>query len=260
MSLLAEERKKIILELLEESEQVKVADLALQFNVSTETIRRYLEDLEAENKLKKVYGGAVKASVEEKEPTLFEREILRIEEKKRIANRALDFINDGDVIVIDEGTTTFQMVNGLCDKKGLTVITNSFPTASMLISYANKELFDGELIFIGGKVHFSHFRSSSSLSEKMAKEFFPDKVFLSADGLEPNKGVMSYDLEKTLLSQIYLENGTKSYLLLDHSKIGVKASYRIANFQDVDYILSDVPIPNNWIEEEDFFNKWIYCE
>jgi DeoR/GlpR family transcriptional regulator of sugar metabolism len=259
MSLLAEERKKIILELLEESDQVKVADLALQFNVSTETIRRYLEDLEAENKLKKVYGGAVKVSSEEKEPSLFEREILRIEEKKLIANRALDFIEDGDVIVLDEGTTNFQMVNGLCEKKGITVITNSFPTASLLISYANRELFNGELIFIGGKVQFNHFRSSSSLSEKMAKEFFPDKVFLSADGLILNKGVMSYDLEKTLLSQIYLENATKSFLLLDHSKIGVKASYRIANIQDIDYILSDVPMPDEWNEDNIVVNKWIYC-
>lgn len=260
MSLLAEERKKIILDLLDETEQVKVADLAVQFNVSTETIRRYLEDLEAENKLKKVYGGAVKASTDETEPSLFEREILRIEEKKRIANRALDFIKDGDVIVLDEGTTTLQMVNGLCDKKGITVITNSFPTSSLLISYANRGQFDGELIFIGGRVQFNHFRSSCSLSQKMAKEFFPDKLFLSADGLIPGKGITSYDLEKTLLSRIYLENATESYLLLDHSKIGVKANYRIANVSEADYIVSDVQMPREWKEENVGLNKWIFSD
>lgn len=260
MSLLAEERKKIILKLLEENEQVKVADLANQFQVSTETIRRYLEELELENSLKKVYGGAIKVSKENEEPTLFEREILRVEEKKRIAHKALDFIEDGDVIVIDEGTTTYQMVKGLCEKKGITVITNSFLVSSLLISLANRQLFDGELIFIGGKVQFGHYRTSSSLSEKMAKEFFPNKVFLSADGLIPDKGVMSYDIEKTLLSKIYLENATKSFLLLDHSKIGVKASYRIASLNDVDYILSDVQMPNEWNAEEIDVNKWILCE
>lgn len=260
MSLLAEERKRIILELLEEFEQVRVADLAQQFNVSTETIRRYLEELEAENKLKKVYGGAVKVEKESEEPTLYEREILRIEEKKRIARKAVEFIEDGDVIVIDEGTTTYQMVYGLCDKLGITVITNSFPVSSLLISYANRNLYKGELIFIGGKVQFNHYRSSSSISEKMAKEFFPDKVFLSADGLIPDKGVMSYNLDKKMLSQIYLENATKSFLLLDHSKLGTKASYRMANISDLDYILSDVPIPAEWNREGMNENKWIHCE
>ncbi|MBO1512583.1 DeoR/GlpR family DNA-binding transcription regulator [Metabacillus bambusae] len=260
MSLLAEERKKIIMDLLEENEQVKVADLAIQFHVSTETIRRDLEELESENKLKKVYGGAVKISRENEEPSLFEREILRVEEKKRIARKALEFIEDGDVIVIDEGTTTYQMVNGLCDKKGITVITNSFPVSSLLISHANKQMFDGELIFIGGKVQFDHYRSSSSLSEKIAKEFFPDKVFISADGLIPDKGVMSYDIEKTQLSKIYLENATKSFLLLDHSKIGIKASYRLASLKDIDYIMSDVPIPKDWKNEEIDRNKWISCK
>lgn len=260
MSLLAEERKRIILELLEECEQVRVADLAQQFNVSTETIRRYLEELEAENKLKKVYGGAVKVEKESEEPTLYEREILRIEEKKRIARKAVEFIEDGDVIVIDEGTTTYQMVNGLCGKLGITVITNSFPVSSLLISYANRNLYKGELIFIGGKVQFNHYRSSSSISEKMAKEFFPDKVFLSADGLIPDKGVMSYNLDKKMLSQIYLENATKSFLLLDHSKLGTKASYRMANISDLDYILSDVPIPAEWNREGMNENKWIHCE
>jgi DeoR/GlpR family transcriptional regulator of sugar metabolism len=260
MSLLAEERKKIIMDLLEENEQVKVAGLAIQFHVSTETIRRDLEELESENKLKKVYGGAVKISRENEEPSLFEREILRVEEKKRIARKALEFIEDGDVIVIDEGTTTYQMVNGLCDKRGITVITNSFPVSSLLISHANKQMFDGELIFIGGKVQFDHYRSSSSLSEKMAKEFFPDKVFISADGLIPDKGVMSYDIEKTQLSKIYLENATKSFLLLDHSKIGVKASYRLASLKDIDYIMSDVPFPKDWTNEEIDRNKWISCE
>lgn len=121
-------------------------------------------------------------------------------------------------------------------------------------------MFDGELIFIGGKVQFDHYRSSSSLSEKMAKEFFPDKVFISADGLIPDKGVMSYDIEKTQLSKIYLENATMSFLLLDHSKIGVKASYRLASLKDINYIMSDVLIPKYWKNEEIDRNKRISCE
>jgi DeoR/GlpR family transcriptional regulator of sugar metabolism len=57
-----------------------------------------------------------------------------------------------------------------------------------------------------------------------------------------------------------LENATKSFLLLDHSKIGVKASYRLASLKDIDYIMSDVPVPEDWKIEEINRNKWISCQ
>lgn len=95
MSLLAEERKKRIVDLIEDHGQVKVNDLAKEFNVSMETVRRYLEELEYEKKLKKVYGGAVKVESSIIEPSMFEREIVRIEEKKRIGMKAASLIKEG---------------------------------------------------------------------------------------------------------------------------------------------------------------------
>ncbi|MGW9018869.1 DeoR/GlpR family DNA-binding transcription regulator, partial [Priestia megaterium] len=115
MSLLAEQRKKRIIEFIEEQGQVKVNDLAKDFDVSTETIRRYLEELENDKKLKKVYGGAVKVESEIYEPPMLEREVLRVDEKKRIANKSVSFIEEGDVIFIDEGSTTLQMIPSLVE-------------------------------------------------------------------------------------------------------------------------------------------------
>ena len=256
MSLVGEERKRVIISDLEEMGQVRVAQLAKKFDVSTETIRRYLEELESENKLKKVYGGAVKVDADTGEPGLYEREVVRIQEKRKIAEKAVEFINDNDVIIIDEGTTTLQMVKSLCEKQNITVITNSFPVASALMSYANNKHFDGEIIFIGGNVRPLHYRSGGSLTEKMAREFYADKAFISADGLVYPNGVMSYDLEKSQLAQAYIQNATESFILADHTKIGVKANYRICEVDQFDYVICDHSMPKEWSNEK-LNEKWI---
>lgn len=246
MSLLAEERKKIIIELIEEHGQVKVNDLAKKFHVSMETIRRYLEELESEKKLKKVYGGAVKTEDETLEPPMFEREIVRIDEKKRIGRKAASFIKEGEVIFIDEGSTTLQMAVELKHMPDVTIITNSFPLATLLMDYDSKQLFKGEIIFLGGHVRSKHFRASGSLAEKMAKEFYVDKAFIAIDGIHPQLGMTSFDLEKCLLTKIFIENANESFVLVDHSKLGVRANYKIESIDRVDYILSDIAKPDDW--------------
>lgn len=254
MSLLAEERKKRILEIIEQQGKVKVNDLAHDFDVSTETIRRYLEELENEKKLKKVYGGAVKVELESAEPSMFEREILRIDEKKQIAQKAASFIEEGDVIFIDEGSTTLQMVPTFMGVPDVTIITNSFPFAVRLMAQENKQLFKGELIFLGGHVRSKHFRASGSLAEKMAKEFYANKAFISVDGIHLESGVTSYDLEKCMLSKIFIKNAEKTFVLADQSKIGVKANYKIDSLKNIDHIVSDSAIPEGWSEVEE---KWM---
>jgi len=256
MSLLAEQRKKRIMEFIEDQGQVKVNDLAKDFDVSTETIRRYLEELESDKKLKKVYGGAVKIESEIIEPSMLEREVLRIDEKKRIANKSISFLEEGDVIFIDEGSTTLQMIPSIIEVSNITIITSFFPIVAKLMAYQNKQLFDGDIIFLGGNVRSKHFRASGSLAENAAKEFYVDKAFLSIDGIHKDSGITSFDLEKCLLSKIFIENSNETFILADHSKINRKANYKISSFQSFDYILSDASIPEDW----SILNaKWIKC-
>lgn len=256
MSLLAEERKRLIIELIKQQGKVKVNDLAKEFEVSTETIRRYLEELENENKLKKVYGGAVKVEQETAEPSMFEREVLRIDEKRQIAQKASSLIEDGDVIFVDEGSTTMQMVPFLMDVSNITIITNSFYFTAKLMGYENSGLFKGDIVFLGGRVRSRHYRASGSLTEKMAKEFYVDKAYISIDGIHPESGITSYDLEKCMLSKTFIKNADKSFVLVDHSKLGVKANYKIETLNQIDCILSDVSIPQEWGELE---GRWVKC-
>ncbi|MFC0274569.1 DeoR/GlpR family DNA-binding transcription regulator [Metabacillus herbersteinensis] len=258
MSLLAEERKRVIIELIDQNGKVRVNDLAKDFDVSTETIRRYLEELESERKLKKVYGGAVRLEDETEEPAMFEREIVRIDEKRRIANKACTFIKDQDVIFIDEGSTTLQMVQLLCNYNRLTVITNSFPVASKLLAYANKETFNGDVIFIGGNVGHRHYRTSGSLAERMAEEFFVDKAFISVDGILPEEGITCFDLEKSQLSKILIKNATEVFVLADHFKLGVKANFKMASLSNINKVLTDVNFPEEW-DLTTTSCEWVIC-
>ncbi|WP_353626187.1 DeoR/GlpR family DNA-binding transcription regulator [Bacillus sp. JCM 19041] len=150
MALLSDERKSEILSRIEEDGKVRVRQLATDFHVSTETIRRDLDELEAEKRLKKVYGGALKLEPQMVEPPMLERTILNINEKKRIGGKAASLVENGDVIFIDEGSTTLQMVPPLIKKKDITVITNFFPLMKLMMEYEQKQLFDGKLIFLGG--------------------------------------------------------------------------------------------------------------
>ncbi len=105
--------------------KVKVSELAREFAVSTETIRRYLEELDREKKLKKVYGGAVQLPGAGVEAPMLERNAT-YREKKRIGYKAATFVEDGDVIAIDDGSTPLQMVPYLVHRKNLTIVTSSF--------------------------------------------------------------------------------------------------------------------------------------
>lgn len=254
MSLLAEERKKRIFEIVDHLGQVKVNDLAKDFNVSTETIRRHLEELENENKVKKVHGGAVKVESPPNELSMFEREILNIDKKIIIGQKAASIVKDEEVIFVDEGSTTLQMASILKDKKDITVITNSFPLAVKLMGYEEQKLFKGEIIFLGGHVRGNHFRTSGSLAETMAKEFFVDKAFIAIDGIEESAGITSYDLDKCMLSRIFIANSKQSYILSDSTKIGVRANYKIERLSEIDFIITDVPKPDHMGINE---AKWI---
>ncbi|HEY9576802.1 MAG TPA: DeoR/GlpR family DNA-binding transcription regulator [Pseudobacillus sp.] len=261
MSVVSEERKRIIIEKVETKGKVKVVDLANEFAVSTETIRRYLEELDKDQKLKKVYGGAVKSAVSPlNEPSMIERKIWNIEQKKRIAYKAAAFIRDGDVLMIDEGSTTLQLVPYVLHYKNLTIITNSFALANQLTSAINKKFFEGEILFIGGKINSEHHRVAGPMSQEIMKQLHFEKAFISVDGILPKFGLSSYDLESAKLSEQMIKQATQTFVLADHSKIGKKATYQMTNLNKVDYILSDKNHPDEWKEQlvKDQI-EWVKC-
>ena len=126
---------------------VQVHDLAGIFNVSTETIRRDLDRLEREGKLRKVYGGAVQTRSEWIEPTFMKRSQMNHAEKQSIGKLAASLVREGETILLDNGTTTLEIMRELKHRADVTVITNSVPVLTCAL-----EEFQGRIIFAGGEV------------------------------------------------------------------------------------------------------------
>lgn len=261
MSVAGEERKRKILELLDISGKVNVKDLAKTLKVSTETVRRYLDELDKEEKLKKVYGGAIKVSFFNVEPTSIEREIINAEAKQRIGELAVTFINDNDVIVIDDGSTPLHLAKNIKNKRNLTIFTTSVTALSALIDLNFNNMFSGRIIILGGEINTSHHRVSGAMTLEMIENLFVDKYFISADGITLNEGITSYDYLKGMVSKKLIEKSSKTIVLIDGSKIGRRTNYKMGDFKDIDLIISNVAYPEEW-EKTLIDNKvkWIVAD
>lgn len=249
MCLLADERKKIIMDILDVEGKVTVRSLAERFGVTTETIRRDLEDLEKLAKLKKVFGGAIKISFDGVEPPYNNRMNLYKSEKKAIGMAAASFVNDNDVIAIDVGTTTLQVIPNLIGKHNLTILVNSVPALTLLIDFINKNLIEGKVIFLGGEINTHQMSSYGPISNKLLKDFYIDKAFIATDGLSIKYGITSFDINEGTFSRMIIDNSKEAIVVADHSKIGVRNFYKIADIDLINIIISDKEPPTEWVDE-----------
>lgn len=258
MSLAGEDRKISIMTLLNEKGKVIARELALLFEVTTETIRRDLDELEKENKLKKIYGGAVKFKVEI-EPPLYERELINAEAKSKIGFQAAELIDDNDVIIVDEGSTALQIIHFLEGKHNVTILTNSIPALMLLIEHKKRGSFDGKIILIGGEVNVKHLRVSGPIAEKIIEDFYVNKAFISVDGVSLEHGITSYDYEQAVLTRELIRCSETVIVVADESKIAKRTLAKIVDLHDVHIIVSDQAPPNGWIPKlKDSDVRWVH--
>lgn len=261
MSLNGEERRKVILELLDTFGKVSAKDLPERFGVTGETIRRDLDALEQENKLKKVYGGAIKVSWPDMEPPYLQRAARYQQEKSLIGRKAAEFVEDNDVILIDVGTTTLQTISHLGKRSNITIVTDSVPALTLLIEMKNNKLYDGHIFFIGGEVNAQQMTVSGPFSEKCMDELFVNKAFIATCGISLNNGLTSYDSQEASLSRKLISRAKQTFVLADSSKIGTTNLYKLADLSSIDAIISDACAPSEWKEELEKRNvTWITAE
>jgi len=243
MSLAFEDRKKTILTRLASEEKIYVPDLAEILNVSTETIRRDLDRLEKEGKLKKVYGGAILNNEDPLEPSFEQKTTINQMEKRGIAKIAASLIEDGDIIMIGNGTTPLEIVRFLGDKKNITLITHS---AAVL--FLCKEVFKGKIIFVGGEVDTNQQSTHGPLAELMLKQMKANKAFISAGGITVEDGITDYDLDEAHMSQLLMERSDELIVLADHTKFGETTFAHICSLKQASFIISDWDCPAKWRE------------
>ncbi|GGH16145.1 DeoR/GlpR family DNA-binding transcription regulator [Paenibacillus segetis] len=243
MSLTYEERRQTILAQLDMDGKVQVHALAELFNVSTETIRRDLDRLEKEEKLRKVYGGAVRVRSEMIEPVFLKRSQMQRNEKQAIGRLAASLIEDGETVMLDNGTTTLEIMRQLKDRADVTVITNS-----VVILNCALEEFQGKVIFAGGEVNLSYQAATGIIAHSMLDQFKVNKAFISAGGVSLSDGITEYNLEEALLSRKMMQRAEESILVVDHSKFGVTTFAQIAPIEQISMIVTDPGCSQEWID------------
>ena len=233
-------RKQQILNLLTARGYTNVTELASRFNVTTETIRRDLNELEQENLVMRIHGGAIAAAKRSPEVEYQNRGQYLMQEKKDIARYAAELINDGETVIIMSGTTTLAMSEFLLQKKNLTVITNSILLCAELAASQNIEVF-----ILGGKVRNGNFSVSGPISMENLSVFNPDKTIIGIGGISIEKGLTDHRMDETLLTRNCLKAAGMTIGVADHSKFGTITSYTIGPSRMLNYLITSDVTPES---------------
>ena len=242
--MLAIDRQNAVKEILMKRESITVAELGRALHVSDETVRRDLDKLsKTEKSIVRVHGGAYMVKTFDKEAPFTVRQSLLIEEKGRIAARAFSMIENGDMLMLDCSTTTLhlaRLLKGATDKK-LVVITNSLDVV--------QELSDCEhikVICVGGGLRKASHSFIGYGATNSLREYRATKAFLSCSGIHERFGITDNSEEEAQVRRSMLKNSVKRCLLVDSEKFGRITSNRIAEFAEVDSVITDTVPDKGW--------------
>lgn len=241
--MLAAERKRLILEKLQEDRKVVVSELSLLFDVSEETIRRDLDKLDKEGLCVKSYGGAVLNETGGVEMPFNVRKKKNMDGKRKIAELVSDLISDGDHIFIDPSTTGVAIASCLKPKKRLTVITNSI---EVLTELADQPGWD--IISTGGTLRENYLALVGARAKESILSFNADKAIMSCKGFDMRKGITDGNELFSEVKQSMLDSSRIHILAVDNSKFDTIAFSQICDFNRVDIVVTDVRPSNQWME------------
>jgi DeoR family fructose operon transcriptional repressor len=235
-ALFVEERKLKILEFIEEHRKATVVELCQQFKVSSATIRNDLRDLETANLLIRTHGGAMVKTKTGLEPDMSLRKVQNLDEKRRIAEAALRLVEDGDTIILDTGTTTYELARLLGQKRDLTVVTNDLPIALLLEDFESVRV-----VVVGGMIRRKfHCTVASSFSGMNAlSDLSVDKAFMAANGFSLEKGASTPDINHSETKKLMISIAAKVILLFDSSKMRRNSFAIFAPLDRIDAIITD---------------------
>ncbi|MBQ4424164.1 MAG: DeoR/GlpR transcriptional regulator [Lachnospiraceae bacterium] len=231
-------RRDKIKELLRTSGFVNVQDLASRFQVSSETIRRDLEQLEKEGAVKRVHGGAMSTLRMVSETAFVLRQQSHTPEKRLIARAAAEMIADGDTVILSPGTSTLQIAPFLAPRKNLTVITNGLPLAMQLAEYPEINVY-----FLGGHLRGEDLATSGSLAFSNLALFNPAKLILGIGGITPENGLTDFRMEESALLRAFIDKAACTIAIGDHSKFGKVCAYSICPAGRLDVLITDSGTP-----------------
>jgi DeoR family transcriptional regulator of aga operon len=211
--MLSEERRRAILQAIQEEGRVVVRDLARRFRISVITIRKDLEFLHHQGQLERTHGGALPVKTGAlMDSSIQEKERLHRQEKTRIAAAAARMIGKGQVIILDSGTTTTAIARSCRHVKNLTVITNAINIGAEL---AHSPV---EVILTGGSLRKNSFSLVGPLAEESLRKLSADLLFLAVDGFDVHYGLTTPNLLEARVNRAMAESARRTVVVCDSSK------------------------------------------
>ncbi len=247
--MLAEERRSRIQDLLVQKSVVTLAELAVLFATSEMTIRRDLDALAARGACHRVRGGAMSMRPPENRtfayPSYFSRVQVQAREKRGIAQAALAFIQAGDTIALDSGTTITMLAEAVRGTENLTVISNSHQVLERLCNAPGVvAISPGGILAIedkgAGEVSFAGPMTVSAL-----RAFRPRRSFISASGVDPEAGIFNAGLFQAEIKRTLIEIAGESILLIDSTKFGRANGVLVAPLTRFRTIITDTRAPQD---------------
>ena len=239
--MLAIERRRSIMSRLNTEGKVIVAELAKEFDVTEETIRRDLDKLEKEGLASKTYGGAVLNQKEPLDLPYNVREVANVDEKKLIAEKFSELIQDGDRLMLDSSSTAQYIVKVLKEKKDLTIITNS---VKILLELADKN--DWTILSTGGVLKNGALSLNGSSAEKMIGSYYVDAAICSCKGIDTELGITESNENDTLIKRAMFASAEKKILALDSKKFDRKSFVKVCCADEIDIIVTDKAPSEKW--------------
>jgi DeoR family transcriptional regulator of aga operon len=233
---LVEERRRRILDLLEQQERATVTELAEHFGVSAVTIRGDLEALSRADALVRSHGGALRRLDRLAELPISVKQGLHHAEKVRIGRRAAELVRPGEILILDSGTTTVEVARriGLNGVKPLTVITNALNVASAL-----SLLPQCRIIMLGGILRPTSLSLVGPQAEQTLKDLNADRLFIGVDGLDPVVGLTTPDVLEAQLNAMMIRVSREVVVVADSSKFKQRSLSLIAKIESVHKLVTD---------------------
>jgi DeoR family transcriptional regulator of aga operon len=229
-------RRIKILELIKTQGKVDVKELVESLGVTGVTIRNDLANLEKKRVLIRARGGAIRIDphYDDEDFSLSDKKKKNLQEKKEIGKKAAELIQDGQTIIIDSGSTTFELARNLRQFNDLTVITNALNVAVLLADYKNVNT-----IVPGGILKKNSLSLVGIQAERGFKDYFCDKLFLGVDGFDLDFGISTPNPEEAHLNQVMIEISKEVIVVTDSSKFQRRGFAFIAPVSRIHTVVTD---------------------
>lgn len=237
-----EERRNRLLELVRVRGFAALPDLAEALQVSKSTLRRDLDYLEETGSAKRTHGGVFYTGASPKLPHFDERQPAQWDKKRAIAARAVELIDDGDTVLLDGGTTTYELARLLVGRP-LQVVTNSLPVANLFAASANTDL-----VLVGGYVYPRTGVSLGPYANEMLARLHVRKTVLSVSGIN-DRGFYNNNLLLVETERAMMQAAEEVIVVADSTKFGHQSLALLCPIEEVNRLVVDHEVTAEWREK-----------